>query len=237
MIKNLSTLKHFQDNTSNLQNLQQKLLLRGKNAMNDSELLVIVLGNGKKTPKSKSLGSRVWQFCQGNLYALGRMTLEELLCVEGLGISGALTLAAAFELGKRRVIEEPLSKQIRSSSDALHILLPLYLDVVVESFNVVYLNRANRIVRLECVSLGGLTGTVVDVRMVFKRALELRASGLLLSHNHPSGNVQPSECDIRLTSQFIQAGKLFDISIIDHVIVAGNRSFSFVEQGVMPYSK
>ena len=113
----------------------------------------------------------------------------------------------------------------------------MYLDVVVESFNVVYLNRANRIVRLECVSLGGLTGTVVDVRMVFKRALELRASGLLLSHNHPSGNVQPSECDIRLTSQFIQAGKLFDISIIDHVIVAGNRSFSFVEQGVMPYSK
>ena len=161
------------------------------------------------------------------------MSAEELLVVEGLGEAGVVTLSAALELGRRRAIEDARTRQIRNPQDAVSVLRPLFMDSVVESFYVVYLNRANRILRLECVSVGGMTGTVVDVRLVFKRALELRASALVLSHNHPSGNDSPSESDRKLTKQFVHAGKLLDILVIDHVIIAGSRYFSFAEEGTL----
>ena len=183
--------------------------------------------------RSETLASRLWEHCAGDLRSLGQMSAEELLVVEGLGEAGVVTLSAALELGRRRAIEDARTRQIRNPQDAVSVLRPLFMDSVVESFYVVYLNRANRILRLECVSVGGMTGTVVDVRLVFKRALELRASALVLSHNHPSGNDRPSEADDRLTEQFIKAGKLLDISIIDHVIIAGHLHYSYAEEGML----
>ena len=216
-----------------LQILQNKFLDQGKTAMNNNELLVLVLGNGRKSVRSETLASRLWEHCAGDLRSLGQMSAEELLVVEGLGEAGVVTLSAALELGRRRAIEDARTRQIRNPQDAVSVLRPLFMDSVVESFYVVYLNRANRILRLECVSVGGMTGTVVDVRLVFKRALELRASALVLSHNHPSGNDHPSEADDRLTEQFIKAGKLLDISIIDHVIIAGHLHYSYAEDGML----
>lgn len=224
-------MRKIQDNGVDLQNLQNKFLLQGKSAMNDSDLLVLLLGNGKRSVRSRHLGDRVWQYCGGNLANLGRMSMEDMMQIEGLGAAGMLTLAAAMELGRRRVVEEPVVKQIKNPTDAFDMLLPLFIDSVVESFYVVYLNRANRILRLECVSVGGFSGTVVDIRLVYKRALELRATALVMSHNHPSGNLHPSEQDIKLTKQFIEAGKLLDVRVIDHVIIAGNRCYSFAEHG------
>ncbi|MFZ9631792.1 MAG: RadC family protein [Bacteroidia bacterium] len=213
--------------------LQNKFLTDGKTAMNNSELLVLVLGNGRRTMKSQHLGERLWSYCNGDLRNLGQMSMEELLQVEGLGSAGVVTLAAAFELGRRRVVEEPKCRQIRNPSDSVALFRPLFLDAVVESFYVVYLNRANRVLRLECISIGGMAGTVVDVRLVFKRALELRATGIIMCHNHPSGNDSPSESDRKLTKQFVHAGKLLDILVIDHVIIAGSRYFSFAEEGTL----
>ncbi len=213
--------------------LQNKFLSNGKTAMDNSELLVLVLGNGKRTVRSRHLGERLWHHCNGDLRNLGQMSMEELLQVEGLGSAGVVTLAAALELGLRRVVEEPKSRQIRNSSDSIQLFRPLFLDSVVESFYVVYLNRANRILRMECVSIGGMAGTVVDVRLVFKRALELRATGLVFSHNHPSGNDKPSDADRNLTKQFVQAGRLLDITVIDHIIIAGSSHFSFAEEGTL----
>ena len=216
-----------------LQILQNKFLDQGKTAMNNNELLVLVLGNGRKSVRSETLASRLWEHCAGDLRSLGQMSAEELLVVEGLGEAGVVTLSAALELGRRRAIEDARTRQIRNPQDAVSVLRPLFMDSVVESFYVVYLNRANRILRLECVSVGGMTGTVVDVRLVFKRALELMASALVLSHNHPSGNDRPSEADDRLTEQFIKAGKLLDTSIIDHVIIAGHLHYSYAEEGML----
>ena len=216
-----------------LQILQNKFLDQGKTAMNNNELLVLVLGNGRKSVRSETLASRLWEHCAGDLRSLGQMSAEELLVVEGLGEAGVVTLSAALELGRRRAIEDARTRQIRNPQDAVSVFRPLFMDSVVESFYVVYLNRANRILRLECVSVGGMTGTVVDVRLVFKRALELRASALVLSHNHPSGNDRPSEADDRLTEQFIKAGKLLDISIIDHVIIAGHLHYSYADEGML----
>ncbi|MFM8995074.1 MAG: RadC family protein [Bacteroidota bacterium] len=211
--------------------MQNKFLHHGKTAMDNSELLVLVLGNGRKSARSQDLAIRLWEHCAGDLRHLGQMTPEELLMVEGLGAAGVATLSAALELGRRRAIDDARTKQIRNPTDAVAVLRPLFLDSVVESFYVVYLNRANRILRLESVSVGGMTGTVVDVRLVFKRALELRASSLVLSHNHPSGNDRPSDADDRLTDQFSKAGKLLDITIIDHVIIAGHLHYSYAEDG------
>jgi len=214
-----------------LQILQNKFLTDGKTAMNNSELLVLVLGNGRRSIKSRELGERLWSYCNGDLRHLGQMSMEELLRVKGLGSAGVVTLAAAFELGRRRIVEEPKSKQLRKPSDSVELFRPMFLDSVVESFYVVYLNRANRVLRMECISIGGMVGTVVDVRLVFKRALELRATGIVMSHNHPSGNDSPSECDRKLTKQFVQAGRLLDIAVIDHIIIAGSRYYSFAEEG------
>jgi DNA repair protein RadC len=233
MIKILSTMRNGHENGMDLQNLQNKFLLNGKTAMNNSELLVLVLGNGRKTKQSRDLGARLWTHCAGDLRLLGQMSMEDLLQVEGMGSAGVVTLAAALELGRRRVIEAPKAKQIRNPSDAVGILLPMFVDAVVESFYVIFLNRANRILRLECVSIGGMAGTVVDVRLVYKRALELRATGLVMSHNHPSGNDKPSDADNRLTRQFVEAGKLLDITIVDHVIIAGNGYYSYAEEGML----
>lgn len=216
-----------------LQILQNKFLHHGKTAMDNSELLVLVLGNGRKSQRSHALALRLMEHCAGDLRNLAQMSPEELLLIEGLGMAGVATLSAALELGRRRAIDETRTKQIRNPAEAVALLRPLFLDSVVESFYVVYLNRANRMLRLECVSVGGMTGTVVDVRLVFKRALELRASSLVLSHNHPSGNDRPSEADDRLTEQFIKAGKLLDITVIDHVIIAGHLHYSYAEDGML----
>jgi DNA repair protein RadC len=233
MIKILSTMRKRTSSGVDLQILQNKFLEQGKTAMDNNELLVLVLGNGRKSIRSEYLAYRIWEHCAGDLRSLGQMTTEELLLVDGLGAAGVVTLSAALELGRRRAIDDSRAKQIRNPSDAVALLTPLFLDSVVESFYVVYLNRANRILRLECVSIGGMTGTVVDVRLVFKRALELRASALVLSHNHPSGNDKPSEADDRLTEQFVKAGRLLDIGIIDHIIIAGHLHYSYAEEGML----
>jgi DNA repair protein RadC len=233
MIKILSTMRKSTENGVDLRILQNKFLANGKTAMDNSELLVLVLGNGRKTVRSRHLGERLWNYCNGDLRNLGQMSMEELLQVDGLGSAGVVTLAAAFELGRRRVIDEPRPRQIKNPTDAIALFRPLFIDSVVESFYVGYLNRANRILRMECVSIGGMAGTVVDVRLVFKRALELRATGLVFSHNHPSGNDKPSDADRSLTKQFVQAGRLLDITIIDHIIIAGSRHFSFAEEGTL----
>lgn len=214
---------------------REKLLQKGISSLSDAELLAILIGSGSAKESAVDLARKIMAGYQNNLNQLGKAEISQLINnFHGVGQAKAVCIVAAMELGRRRRLEESLiSPHIKSSNDAFEIMNPIIGDLPHEEFWILMLNRSNKVLLCYNVSKGGMTGTVIDVRMIMKRALEVRASSLILVHNHPSGNKQPSDADIKITKRLNEAGKIMDIPVIDHVIVTDNSYFSFADEGII----
>ncbi len=211
---------------------REKLLLKGKNALSDAELLAILLGSGSKNESAVDLAKRILRTSNDNLIELSKLGVNELSKFKGVGEAKAITVIAAMELGKRRRGAEALEKKkITSSHDVFEYLNGIIGDNKYESFYILLLNRANSVIREIQISEGGFSGTVADPKKIFKIALENNASSIVLSHNHPSGNVQPSDADIKLTHKLKSAGEMLDLPVIDHIILGDEKYYSFADEG------
>jgi len=213
---------------------REKLISKGKEALSDAELLAILLRSGTKTRSAVELGRDLLQQVDNNLIGLSRLSAEELTRHNGIGEAKALSIIAALELGmRRRAAEIPVKKTISSSRDAFEIFYPNLADSLYEEFWVLFLNRANRKISVMSVSEGGQAGTVADPKKIFKMALDQNASYIILCHNHPSGNLRPSDADIRLTRKMKEAGQLLDLPVLDHLIIGDEKYYSFADEGQM----
>lgn len=213
---------------------REKLVLKGKSALSDAELLAILLGTGTRTSSAVDLGKKLLQNAGNDLHQLARHTIKDLVRVRGIGEAKAITIIAAMELGRRRKdLESGVTPKIGGSKDAYEVLKSDLLDIPHEEFWVILLNRANRVIRKHQISQGGVAGTVADPKIIFKVALEDLASGIILAHNHPSGNLTASQADIDLTKKLVAGGKLLEIQVMDHLIIAGQKYFSFADEGLI----
>ena len=212
---------------------REKMIKRGKQNLSDAELLAILIGSGTKNETAVGLSQRILKSVENNLNELGKVSLAELMRFKGIGEAKAITIAAALEIGRRRQLSDFIDRpQILSSKDGYHCIAPILMDLNREEFWIVLLNRANRVIGKEQISAGGVSGTVVDAKIVFQKSLEAGpASSIILCHNHPSGNIKPSQADIDLTRKLKEAGKTLDILVLDHLIIAGNNYFSFADEG------
>lgn len=213
---------------------REKLSSKGRNALSDAELIAILIGSGSRNESAVELSKRILASVNNNLSELGKLTITDLIKFKGIGEAKAITIAAAMEIGRRRK-ESELNKKdkITTSKDAFEILQPLLADLVHEEFWMLLLNRSNQVIKKEHISKGGVAGTVVDAKIVFKSAIENLASGIVLCHNHPSGNLKPSAEDIKLTKNLKEAGKVLDIAILDHIIIADKNYYSFADETIL----
>ncbi len=213
---------------------REKMATQGRHTLTDSELLAILLRSGSGEETAVELSRRILQSVDNDLNKLSRLSLNDLSKFKGMGSVKSLTIIAALELGRRRrMAEAARSIKISSSADVAELFSAELSDLVYEEFWILLLNRANNVIAKNQVSKGGVSGTVVDPKLIFKAAVEATASGIVLCHNHPSGNKQPSDADISLTKKLREAGKLLDIQVLDHIIIAGNAYFSFADEGRM----
>lgn len=213
---------------------REKLLEKGRGVLSDAELIGILIGSGSKSETAVELARRILSSVGNDLNALGKLNVAELCKFNGIGEAKAISIIAALELGRRRkIVEAPQRIKISNSKSVFDAVGPQISDLLHEEFWVLYLDRSNHIIRKSNISKGGVSGTVVDARIIFKQAIENLASAIVLCHNHPSGNLKPSEEDIRITKKLKEAGKLVDIAIIDHIIIAGNNFFSFADEGLL----
>jgi DNA repair protein RadC len=211
---------------------REKLVMHGANVLSDAELLAILIGTGTRNESAVDLGKKLMQGVNNNLITLNKLSLAELQKVNGIGLAKAVTISAALELSKRRQMSTVDEKRIiKASKDIFEEIGPLLRDLNHEEFWVLALNRRLRVVASKRISTGGISETIVDVRMILKFGIENNASNLVLAHNHPSGNLNPSESDLRLTSDIRQAAKYMNMPLIDHVIVADTGYFSFADAG------
>ena len=210
------------------------MLQKSAAALTDAELLAILISSGTKEKSALDLAREILMLANNNLHELGRLNIIELQKTKGIGEARAITIAAALELGRRRQMAQGLQRAtIVQSADAAEIIIPVLRDLTHEVFWVLYLNQANQPIRSEQVSSGGLTGTVADIRMILKNALLYNANKLIIAHNHPSGNKQPSNADKELTYKLSQAAQLMDIKLIDHLIVCGTTYLSMADEGII----
>ncbi|AYB29796.1 RadC family protein [Chryseolinea soli] len=213
---------------------REKLLKKGRPALSDAELIAILLCTGTTTLNAMDVAKELLKSVNNNLHDFGGLTVKDFTKIAGIGEAKALTLMAALELGRRRVDFIPDEKPTIASSQAAYDLLQGELsDAAHEQFWVILLNRANRVIKKCLVSQGGVSGTVADPKIIFKAALDELACSVILAHNHPSGNREPSMADRDLTQRLKAAGKLLDIQVLDHIIVAGRKYFSFADEGLM----
>jgi len=213
---------------------REKLILKGKSALSDAELIAILLGSGTRALSAVDLAKKVLYPTGNNLHELARLTVKDLTKIPGIGQAKALTIVAALELGRRRKELDSREKtKVTGSKDAYDLIKADLLDISHEEFWILLLNRANRVIKKAQVSQGGVAGTVADPKIIFKLALDELASGIILAHNHPSGNLTASQADLDLTKKLKDAGKLLDIQVLDHLIVAGQKYFSFADEGLM----
>ncbi len=213
---------------------REKMMQRGAAALTDAELLAILISSGTRERSALDLAKDILAQAKNNLRELGRLSLKELQKTKGIGEARAITIAAAMELGRRRQLAEGLDRPaIKSSRDAAGIVMPLLQDLPHECCCVVYLNQASKVINTEIVSNGGLTSTIVDIRILLKNALLCSANQLVIAHNHPSGNKNPSEADKQITRKLKESALLMDIRLLDHIIIAGNDYFSFGDEGMM----
>lgn len=211
---------------------REKLIAKGKIALSDAELIAILIGSGNREESAVALAQKILQRVGNNLNSLAKLSIEELMQFKGIGEAKAIAIITALEIGKRRHFEEEnKNDKITSSKDVCKIMQPLIGDLQHEEFWVLYLNNSNKILGKHQLSKGGLTGTLVDIRLLFKRALELYAVGIIVCHNHPSGKLKPSTSDIQLTQKIKQAGVTIDIKLLDHLIITEKAYFSFADEG------
>ncbi|MCE2936143.1 MAG: RadC family protein [Cyclobacteriaceae bacterium] len=211
---------------------REKLVMKGTGALSDAELIAILIGTGTTKITAVELARQMLQHVNNDLHSLARLTVKDLMKIKGIGEAKAITIVAALELGRRRKELEPEAKpKIASSKDAFELLRGDLMDLPKEEFWVLLLNRANRVIAKRRISEGGVSGTVADPKIIFKLALEELASGVIVAHNHPSGNLSASQQDIDLTRKLKEGGKLLEIQLLDHIIVAGTRYYSFADNG------
>lgn len=213
---------------------REKLLSKGISSLSDAELLAIIIGSGNTSETAVELSKRILQSAQNNLNLLGKFSVPDLQKFKGIGEAKAISIVSALELGRRRkkaeVIEKP---QIQSSNDVFELFQPLLADIPHEEFWVALLNRSNRIIDTIRVSQGGVSGTVTDIRLILKHAIEKLASSIILCHNHPSGNNKPSDNDIAITRKVKDAGNVMDIAVLDHIIICEKNYYSFADEGII----
>lgn len=213
---------------------REKLLLKGTSALSDAELIAILLGSGTAKLSAVDVAKKVLAHVDNNLDSLAKLTVKELMKAKGIGEARAITIVAALELGRRRKDQSPDEKpKIDGSKTAVELIRGELMDLPHEEFWVLLLNRANRLIKKKKISEGGVSGTVADPKIIFKLAVEELASAIIVAHNHPSGNMKPSESDITLTKKIKEAGKLLDISLLDHLIIARDKYYSFADEGVI----
>jgi DNA repair protein RadC len=213
---------------------REKLLLKGRHELSNAELLAILIGSGNRRHNAVDLARFILADLENDLGRLARLGPADLARHRGIGEAKAVKIVAALELARRRLNTRTEDKaQIRCSQDLDAQIRDVLSDRDREEFWVLYLNRANRLIHRERISVGGVSGTVVDVKLIFKAALERLASSLALCHNHPSGNLKPSEADISLTRKVIKAGRVMDIAVLDHLIITDHGYFSFADQGLL----
>lgn len=214
---------------------REKMLYKGSASLSDSELIAIIIGSGTKTESAVELARRILSEVDNNLSKLGKLSVEELVKrFKGIGPAKAISIVAMLELGKRRKLHEVTNPdKITSSRDVFNIMQPLMADLNYEEFWVLYMNRSNKIITKRRLSQGGVSGTVIDPRLVFKPGIELLASSVILCHNHPSGNNNPSDADIQITKKLKSAGEVLDIAVLDHLIVCENNYYSMADEGII----
>ena len=213
---------------------REKMLLKGKTSLSDAELIAILIGSGNKKESAVALSKRILGSINNNLNTLGKLTVDDLKKFNGIGEAKAISIITALELGRRRRLEEALVlPKIISSKNVFNFMQPLIGELNHEEFWVVYLNNSNKVLFKELLSKGGLTGTLVDVRLVFQKAIELFATAIILCHNHPSGKLKPSMADKSITNKLKLAGETLDIKVLDHLIITENAYFSFADENLI----
>ena len=215
---------------------REKMMAKGKAALSNAELIAILIGSGNSELSAVELSRAILDSVGNNLIDLSNLTLDELMRHKGIGEAKAITIMAALELGKRRrAAEANLPTEVKDSKATFERFLPFIDDPRQEHFLVMYLNQSNHALKVECVSNGGTSNVIADPKVIFKNALNIGATCLVLGHNHPSGNPRPSEQDRLLTKKFVAGGKLLDINIADHIIIGTERYYSFRDHGEMTF--
>jgi len=211
---------------------REKLMLKGKIALSDAELIAILIGSGSRNESAVALSKRILASVD-SLNALGKMSVSQLINFKGIGEAKAITIIAALELGRRRRAEDKVElAKITSSKIVFEIMQPIIGELPHEEFWVLFLNNSNKVISKAQLSKGGITGTIVDTRLVFKLALESGATGLILCHNHPSGNLVASPADKEITNRLKLAGQSLDVKVLDHLIIGETNYYSFVDEGI-----
>ena len=213
---------------------REKFLLKGKNALSDAELLAIIMGSGSKDQSAVDLGRKILASVGSNWHSLSLLQISDLKKFKGIGEAKAISIAAALEIGRRKAAQEvPQKVRITNSRDGYKVLNPYLSDLSTEEFWAVFLNQNNRVVGKTKLSSGGINQSVVDIRILFKTALDYLATGLIIAHNHPSGNLQPSQEDLKITKQISEAGKILNIQLLDHLIIGQNSYLSFADENLL----
>ncbi len=224
------TIKHWSEEDQP----REKLMLKGKSVLSNAELVAILIGSGNSEASAVELSKQILDSVDHNLAELSKKNIHDLMKFKGIGEAKAITILAALELGRRRKeTENPEKTKIGSSKDAYDYMYASLSDLPHEEFWVLFLNRANMVIKKDRISIGGVSGTVADVRMIFKMAVENLACGIILVHNHPSGNKEASQADKQLTQKLREAGRVLDVPILDHLIFTDNSYFSFADEGLL----
>jgi DNA repair protein RadC len=212
---------------------REKLMLKGKSVLSDAELIAILIGSGNRNESAVDLSKRILASVDHNLNALGKLSIAQLMTFNGIGEAKAISIISAMELGRRRRNEDATDlTKITSSKMVFEVMQPIIGELAHEEFWVLFLNNSNKILFKTQLSKGGMTGTMVDVRIVFKLAFEQNATAIILVHNHPSGKLQASDADIQITKKIKTAGQQLDISVLDHIIISETGYYSFADEGI-----
>ena len=212
---------------------REKLMLKGKSALSDAELIAILIGSGSRSESAVDLSKRILASVDNNLNALGKLSISQLMTFKGIGEAKAISIIAALELGRRRRSEDAVElKKVTSSKVIFEIMQPIIGELPHEEFWIIYMNNSNKVISKSQLSKGGIIGTLVDVRIVFKTALEMGATALILCHNHPSGTLVPSDADKQITRKLKLAGESLEIKVLDHLIITEASYFSFADEGI-----
>ncbi|AZI22705.1 DNA repair protein RadC [Chryseobacterium taklimakanense] len=213
---------------------REKFLLKGKNAVSDAELLAIIMGSGSRNESAVELARRILDSVGNNFHELSKLSLQDLMKFKGVGEAKAISIATALEIGRRRASQEvPERKEIGKSLDAYEIFRPYLSDLNTEEFWAIFLNQKNKVIQTKQLTSGGISSSIVDIRVLYKTALEVFAVGIIVAHNHPSGNLKPSQEDLKITKQISDAGNILNIKLLDHLILSQTSYFSFADENFL----
>ncbi|MBB4805380.1 DNA repair protein RadC [Chryseobacterium defluvii] len=213
---------------------REKFLLKGRNSVSDSELLAIIMGSGSKQETAVELARKILASVDHNWHQLSLLSVKDLMKFKGVGEVKAISIATALEIGRRRSGQEVSEKTIVSNSDdAYQVFKNQLSDLRAEEFWAIFLNQSNKVVHISKLTQGGISQSVVDVRILFKTALDHYSTGIIIAHNHPSGSLKPSREDINITQKIQEAGKFLNVQLLDHLIITQNAYFSFSDEGLL----